>query len=199
MLVLTSHRRPLAPLQLLSIEKRSIAADWTRTPLTTPIQWCVAKDPRHLWFHCELPWAPACNESLPLGTFFVGLWTDDVAELFVRDAQTGRYQEFNFSPTGAWWSCVFSSYRTRDRILAPHPAPAIRTLHGEESWSVSAGIPLESLSISLDRNMELHVSAICTRPAERFFSSRPVSHVAPDFHHQECFEQIEFGSVIDSE
>lgn len=101
----------------------------------------------------------------------------------------GEYQEFNISPSGAWWSCTFSSYRQRTSgpvTLTPFVVKTDVTANG---WSVLFGVSLKDLVGPLfPAETRIHVSAIVTVDGERrYLSSAPVAGIDPDFHHSGCF------------
>lgn len=57
------------------------------------------------------------EKNLQQGQFQPDLWKMDVLELFIAsDNSEKAYQEFNFSPAGAYWHCCFSEYRKRIEI-----------------------------------------------------------------------------------
>lgn len=87
--------------------------------------------------------ATLCPEAAP-GAFFEGLWRYDCGELFLYSPSNGRYVEFNLSPNGAWWSCVFSAPRVRHIQCSP---PEIETSSsvGEERWRAGFEVSLEEI------------------------------------------------------
>jgi hypothetical protein len=124
------------------------------------------------------------------GAFVEGLWERDVAEFFLMDAD-GRYQEFNLSPTGAWWSCDFTAYRSRGMGIPEQGEVFIETKIEPDAWQVVFSVPLQQLLIPLEGVVGIHVSAISRTPHTRYLSSSPVEGAKPDFHRRECFGEIE--------
>lgn len=163
---------------------------WRGSVLPQPVEWSIAVAGALLTFECSVPGAAWCNRALAPGTFLEGLWEQDVAELFLRD-ESGTYQEFNVSPAGAWWSCVFSAYRQR-KVPQPAPPRGVAVLHrrSPERWMVQLQVPLNELAVSWSPQTALHVAVIQHQPAQRFLSSSPVPGGEPDFHLAECFESI---------
>jgi len=125
---------------------------------------------------------PEC-QPFARGKFVEGLWTDDVAELFLA-GPGNDYQEFNFSPTGAWWSACFSNYRQRDR-LCPDPAPQLECLSGPDFWEISCILTLSSLlpwqGCSIDQR-RLHVASVLFPTDPEYLCSGHSSGGTPDFH-----------------
>ncbi len=50
--------------------------------------------------------SPGCTPELWLGTCF---------ECFLRQEKIKAYREWNFSPSGNWWACLFDGYRSPAR------------------------------------------------------------------------------------
>lgn len=75
--------------------------------------------------------------------FVYGLWREDCVELFIANPENGRYVEFNFAPSGAWWSRVFEDVRKPAEV----DPPACQS-HGrmdDTEWSVHAEIKLQTV------------------------------------------------------
>lgn len=131
------------------------------------------------------------NAPLPLADwitfkkigFVEGLWQQDVAEFFIADRRTGRYQEFNLSPGGAWWSAIFTSPRVK---LEPQPewrAFGVRTkvVWSEKEWTGELSFPMPDLS-----QAAVNCTAITAgREGRRFYSLAALGSATPDFHRPE--------------
>jgi hypothetical protein len=155
-------------------------------------QWAIGVDDSRLifqtWVGCG---APRYNTAHQRGEFVEGLWNEDVVELFVMNS-SGGYQEFNLSPAGAWWTCAFSSYRTRaseQRAFSPLFVEAHVTQTG---WGALLGVALADISVvSPISEARMHVSSILTAGEQpRYLSSSPLSAKAPDFHDEGCFSRV---------
>lgn len=191
-MVITIHRKasPVAePSLLFSFPRQGIRTDWKQSALSGAFEWVFVQDPKFLWFVCRVPERPDYDGSRKSGDFVEGLWERDVAEFFVREP-SGRYQEFNISPAGAWWTTVLTSYRTRSAISPSVSGVVIETRGTERDWVAVLGVPLESLAVGVDCGSSMHVSAIAHRPSARFLSSKPVPTIEPDFHDQRCFSPV---------
>ncbi|HMS54841.1 MAG TPA: hypothetical protein PKA27_05530 [Fimbriimonadaceae bacterium] len=79
--------------------------------------------------------------------FVYGLWREDCVELFIANRDTGRYVEFNFSPSGAWWSRVFEGIRMPANSEPPL-CEAVGHM-GNESWSVEASVELDTIRAAI--------------------------------------------------
>jgi hypothetical protein len=167
---------------------------WDGDELVVPLQWRVAYDPDHLWFMASVPGKAWFNAALGRGQFFEGLWEQDVAELFVM-TDRGLYQEFNVSPSGAWWSCRFSAYRVRQQESTVPSGASTEVLVDEASWQALLSIPRRELLASPSEITAMHVAAIVHTPTLRYLSSAPVTGEQADFHRRECFTPVELDPL----
>ena len=126
--------------------------------------------------------APQCDRSLSLGEFKEGLWEQDVAEFFVSSGGKS-YQEVNISPTGAYWSALFSDYRVREQEI--ELSPTIEAEVGPDSWSVVFKVEWEKLVPWRDEPRDkwrLTPTAILHNPEPAFFCWAEPQSSEPDFH-----------------
>lgn len=168
--------------------------DWSGSPLTAPLSWCFARDPKTLWFVASLPGGQCFDAHHAQGEFVEGLWERDVAEFFVKD-RSGRYQEFNVSPAGAWWTAVLSSYRTREEITPKLHVSAVEVTIQDGMWTALLGVAHAGLAVALDSDSLVHVSGIVHKPGRQFLSSQPVAAIEPDFHHPDAFQVVGLRDV----
>jgi len=184
---LYSSNQILSADQVRGLPSQSKSTDWHGAPLSVPLSWTVAVDPRAIWCVCCLPGGLVSAASGSSGEFREGLWNGDVAELFLK-GRDGSYQELNLSPSGAWWSMTFIGYRER------HPTPGrpkplhISTAVGAHGWEVIAAFGRESLDVEIAPAMLIHVSGMWYTPGPVYLSSLPPQGVEPDYHHAECFQ-----------
>ncbi len=190
-ITVAESRALLVPEQLSHLPTQSEPLSWDGHSLPYPLQWLIVRDPRRLWFVASAPGGADFDRQHAAGDFVEGLWERDVAEVFIKES-SGRYQEFNVSPGGAWWSVVLSSYRTREVKQPEMLDPIIRTEVGEGRWRALLGVDLSSLAVDLSESSLLHVSGITQKPQRLFFSSQPVPTVEPDFHHPDAFAPAHF-------
>lgn len=167
------------------------------------VTWALGTDSHALWFSCEVHAPPVCDSSRKAGEFVEGLWTTDVAEVFLQDAQSGEYQEFNISPVGAWWSCSFSGYRKRQAAFRKPATLCCEGVAENARWEVVLGVRLDELSIRFDSSTLVHIAAIsCSKgeganqgPVPTYFSTHPIRGLEPDFHHPEVFQPFLFKEI----
>ena len=114
-------------------ELQSFERDWFGLPDPFQTQFRLSLWDESLCFEYWSLKNAECDETNRSGEFVEGLWEKDVAEFFVMGPD-GRYQEFNLSPTGAWWSATFTGYREGCQPVA---APSVRTEAEREQdrWS----------------------------------------------------------------
>ena len=183
--------------QLLSVSDvsalptQAIDSCWNGIALPQLFKWSLARDPKTLWFVGTLPALPDYDSTLSKGEFVEGLWERDVVELFIKES-SGRYQEFNISPAGAWWTVLLNSYRTRAPITKRPQLVALEVVQSKVGWSMVFGVEISSLEVSLEPDSLIHVSGIMHKPRQRFLSSNRIDGIEPDFHAPGCFQPIAF-------
>ena len=169
--------------------------DWRGAHLASAFEWCFVKDTERLWFSARLPGGSFYDQTHCVGDFVEGLWQQDVAEFFVKDS-SGRYQEFNVSPSGAWWTTLLSSYRRRAAVQPKISNPEIHTQVLQGRWFAVIGVALADVGVQCNTQTLIHVSGIHGSPHQTFMSSKPQPHISPDFHEPNCFEAIEFEQLL---
>ena len=181
----------LSAADVTALPRSSVDRGWGGEPLGTPFSWCFALEPQRLWFLCEVAGGARYSPERAAGEFVEGLWEEDVGEFFVRDP-SGRYQEFNLAPSGAWWSAVFDSYRCRAEVSPRPTVVEVHTQVSSGSWRGLLGIARESMTIQVTEGSSLHVSGITYASMCCYLSSYPDRSVDPDFHRSECFQGVSF-------
>lgn len=146
-----------------------IEQDWYGTRAGFPILWSLETRGDLLEFTFESGAPAACDE---VEGFVAGLWHKDVGEFFLI-AEDGRYQEFNLSPSGAWWSARFRGYRDQE-CECPCPSVVTQAARSRSGWKASLTV-LRSETIDWKR---FQVTAILDG---RYFSSGLCAG-EPDFH-----------------
>ena len=128
--------------------------------------------------------AASLSAEAGAGLFAENLWHRDVAEFFVASPAADRYIEFNLSPRGAWWACLFSGPR---EALPAQPAPDFcraSGVFGAQGWDAQARVPLaflEGIGLPL-ASCRLAVAAILESPEQIFLTTAPMQGPKPDFH-----------------
>ena len=108
------------------------------------------------------------------------LWKQTCFELFLADDFGPGYQEFNFSPSGAWAHYHFSDYRRTSGTDLNPVTPVIRSSGNDEVFVLSAQIPNIAGSLGLSaviKNSSGHISY--------WALAHPDGQ--PDFHHPDAF------------
>ena len=170
---------------LAALPKHPLDRDWYGNRPVAESTFVLALDPANLWFSAECRQTPDFDRQFGAGDFVEGLWQHDVAELFLVEDRTERYQEFNLSPSGAWWSGVFDSYREAGEAFN-HKLSAINSCANVEqnSWSAAIRIPRASLAIAIEfgPRSKANVSMIIGGGARQCLSWSKIAADKPDFH-----------------
>lgn len=183
-IVITALGVGCAPEDVFLTPPISLLFGWPVERLRTSPQLFLATDNTFLFFGARFfPPYFYSPEHTPK-TFCPGLWECDVAELFIKEPGSERYQEFNLSPTGAWWTQAFEKYRTP----LPHRPPtevAISTRVTESFREVSLKLPLSELRINatVDSTSQLNLTAILGEHSREYFTFTKPCTDTPDFHH----------------
>ena len=111
------------------------------------------------------------------------LWRHTCGELFLAD-RSGRYREFNFSPSGAWASYDFSAYRKRIEILPEVSPPDLDFSLTPGGWKMWIRM-LSGNTFGFDR---IGLTAVI-EAADTSLSYWAISHPEPnpDFHDPKGF------------
>lgn len=167
---------------LLALPRTPLALDWEGQPPPCALSFVVAFTPDALLFGGEVSEGPRCDRSLRAGEFVEGLWAHDVIEMFVREPASERYFEINLAPTGAFWVCLFESYRRRGAPLAGVEGALTSGQLTPRGWRAALCLPRAALPFALDdREVRANVCAIRGEPRQ-FFSLAPPASAVPDFH-----------------
>lgn len=178
--------------------RNEISTDWDGHSLPFRPFFLFWIDQRYLHF-----WAAVEGSSgLPhldgkTGSYQAELWKYDVAEFFLATPDRSRYLEFNLSPVGAWWSCLFG-----DRLvpLAGEPAeiPGVTATgqQSDSSWEARASLPLEWIEerFPLDLGVGLNTTFILNTPNQIFVTASDLGPGIPDFHRPKAFPVAKPGA-----
>lgn len=163
----------------------TLAHDWYGTVVTPPLRFSLEFHSDRIVFSAERSAPPVCNLGITNGTFKEGLWESEVAELFVKEESSSRYLEVNLAPTGAWWWCVFDTYRVRAKVQPPPP----RGLHTSSTvstsgWSASIELPYAEFPINLSHPAQarLNVTGVIRAPETKYLTWVALRSEKPDFH-----------------
>ncbi len=176
-----------------------LGKDWHGREFAPPAAFCVAVDPRNLWFIASHGKAAKLHPAARPGRFTAELWKHDVAELFLSHPGSGRYFEFNLAPNGAWWSCEFTAPRKRaEEVDIAFPEVAtFAELAPTGGWVAAMAIPRDLLEARLGfgEGTRMNTTFILGSPEQRFLSAADLGGGEPDFHRPEKFPQVEFADA----
>jgi hypothetical protein len=171
--------------QIFNLKDTSIELDWFGQTPQAKSAFVLARDPEKLIFAAKCLQKPYYDKNHCIGDFAAGLWEKDVAEIFIKEDNSTGYQEFNLSPSGAWWSGIFSDYR-KEKTDTPLKTDGIRTYSeiSETQWKAALEIPVNSLSIktNLDQSTHVNVTFIIGGENRQYLSYAEILSPEPDFH-----------------
>lgn len=165
-----------------------LSTDWFGAPLASAIEIHLGLSGDRILFGTHGVGIPRCADATP-GAFIEGLWESDVVELFLGEPGSTRYQEFNLSPRGAWWTMSFSGYRSR---MTTDAMPGVRCYADVvgEAWRAAMEIPLRELTIAWSPdNGNVNVTAVHGSP-QQFATAANLGGGEPDFHRAERFVRV---------
>lgn len=163
---------------------QTLSREWYGTEIHPPVCFSFILRGSFLRF---MVWRQAAARVHPEGRpglFMKNLWHYDTAEFFLSDVGKTRYLEFNLSPCGAWWGCVFLAPREPDpHVGIPEGVLATGACNGGD-WRCQADIPLEWLRAA---GLEVHccrlaAAAILGSPNYLYLTSAEPTTGKPDFH-----------------
>lgn len=150
----------------------------------------VSLDAGKVYFGARFPKGSFFDSSFGPGEFVEDLWKKDVAELFIARIDSSHYQELNLSPSGAWWSAGFSSYRKRSETVPCKldSVEVFREFEGDNTY-VAISMPWDLKDIE-GGGLRVNMSSICHLPDARYFSLAAMSADKPDFHQTARFPRL---------
>lgn len=131
----------------------------------------------------------------------LGLWERDVLELFIYEESEGKeqgetvkYQEFNLSPEGAWWSQAFENVHQMLKSCQIESTYPVKTCSEitQEGWRAALSVPLRSLAVKFDINtVRINANAILgDGDSKQFLSFTKLPGNNPNFHQPSAFPKI---------
>jgi hypothetical protein len=197
---ITHSREPISFDSLKLRPRQELHLDWQGAPLGKPFSWHLTKTSESLYVLIELPNAASNIQKHRPGTFVEGLWEQDVVELFIGQANSARYQEWNLSADGAWWAMSFKSYRERDPNSSQPKGIEIFISREDNtnSWIGGLKIPLGSLEVPLSQESTVHIAGIiypqdgARNKHPCYLTSAAPKTGEPDFHDPGCFIRLNY-------
>jgi len=176
-----------------------ISNDWHGTPLDPPLAFSLARDEFNLWFIATRQTTATIHPVAIPGKFTPELWKYDVAELFLADAETGEYLEFNLAPNGAWWAYKFSA----PRVPSPHQPDfhsSVTTYADDRdpaTWLAALVIPVAFLEreIGLGTGTTGNAAFIQNSPKQVFLTAENLPGSKPDFHQPANFTVLKPAKI----
>ena len=173
----------------------TVDRDWHGQSVAVPATFALGMDRTHLWFSAAREKCALISPDAEPCEFAEALWRYDVAELFIKDAHSDRYLEFNLAPNGAWWSAEFVGPRVR-ACTEDIPIVGVKTYFKTSAdgyWQAAASIPLSFLEsdFSFGQGSRVNVTFIVDSPEQKFLSIAALPGAKPDFHQPEYFKEVE--------
>jgi hypothetical protein len=190
--------KPLTQDQVQRFPHSRIENDWETKPVEAQASVALAVDPSSLHFSARVEGSAWHFEEARKGQFVDGLWQRDVAELFICDAKDPeRYQEFNLSPQGAWWTCLFKAPRVPE-AFAPIEPNYVHSSILENAWSAAISFKLDDLAVNpaFEDSARLNVCAILGQEPREYLSWSNLGGETPDFHKPEKFALCEIKPIV---
>lgn len=175
-----------------NIPYHQLEKDWFNEQVQHPVFFRLMLEGNALIFDFKTNKKPFYQPNHQSGHLVKGLWQFDVAELFFLDKETGRYQEFNFGPQGAYWSAVFSSYRQLE-IEIPFKPISWCACHLEQEWEIQFRLSLDDISVGKigSPNLLMNVCSILYNTEPIYLSYGTPQTTKPNFHKPETFCEID--------
>lgn len=177
----------------------TLSHDWFGQSLAPSVHYLFWMDREHFhFFASRKSHAHIHPESRP-GKFQAELWKYDVAEFFLRAPNSNRYLEFNLSPNGGWWSCLFEEPLVAlEDENTPLPGVVASGESTSDGWSAHAQIPLSFLVERLDfgPDSKLNATFILNSPKQIFLTAGAPALGKPNFHRPDDFPGLRIRSDV---
>lgn len=175
--------------QLYTLPKASLSRQWNRAgTFGGRVGFLLVVDPKAFYLVAEFA-KPAQTQPTQQGKFIEGLWEGDVIEVFLADDSSQRYQELELSPTGAWWSAVFSAPRVREQQDLSKVSVVCSSANVAGNYQLLFAYPRNALGInfSFGERSRANVCACLGKGKRDYLSYCSLSGETPDFHQPKEF------------
>jgi len=180
---ITCSKQNLTFEKLKQLNQSSITNDWYGNQLDYDWSFCFAKDPAKLFFLAQSNCPVALKPAAQPGQFVKGLWEYTVAEFFLFDSQNNRYQEFNVSPNGSWWSCCFSSCRAElQEASSLKDSVKVFTESTKQYWLAGLAIPIGGLFLPWSPNLRVQTCGVIKSDQDLYLANNNAPSLEADFH-----------------
>ncbi|MDP1607175.1 MAG: DOMON-like domain-containing protein [Rhodocyclaceae bacterium] len=114
------------------------------------------------------------------------LWRHSCCEIFIGQARSTRYREFNFSPSGQWAAYDFLDYRQPAPDTVSCPAPSIQVSRAENLLQLDVMLSAAALPLADKLHLALAVVLEASNGGLGYWA---LAHPAgkADFHHHAGF------------
>ena len=169
---------------------------WEDSPLPHPARYSLYLSEKHLIATFSCPIAAWTERRDAAGDFVSGLWEYDVAELFIYSSETKQYQEFNIAPSGAWWSALFSGYRTQVVSTFTPPTVELHCHSSAQGWNAAIKIPFSELALpgASHKNLLVNLCLIQGQKPRHYLSAALIETAEPDFHAFQFFLPVKVSN-----
>lgn len=170
--------------QLYALPKASLSREWNGAgTFGGKVAFLLAADPKTLFLVAEFAKSTAAKPTQN-GKFIEGLWEEDVIEVFLADDQGQGYQELELSPTGAWWSAIFSAPRVRRQQDLSKVSVICSSTDVAGIHQVLLAYPRNALGVTFgfSEQSRANICACLGKGARQYLSYCPLSGTTPDFH-----------------
>ena len=113
------------------------------------------------------------------------LWRTTCCELFLRDAASTAYREYNFAPCGDWAAYGFSGYRS-GRVALETRAPRIALARTSDAVVLSVTL-MDLPPEALDEAQRIGLACVVETGTELSYWALAHPPGKPDFHHETAF------------
>mgnify|MGYP005708393937 CR=1 FL=1 len=162
--------------------------DWFGEPLDFTAKFRLGTDPERLFFEAQSSLPSKVGNHEKSGKYIEGLWEADVAEIFIREPGSTRYQEWNLSPIGDWWTHTLLDERQRDPdFQIPDKVKTSAEILNNSGWRAVLSFVRPDFDLSLAR---INVTMILkdSTGTRRFLSCCPNPETEPDFHNIRAYQ-----------
>lgn len=196
-LIVESDRKPI--FKDLECHGTSISTDWFGKTVKHPPRFLFWLDQNSFHFLVQQKESgvyphPTSQE----GVFQAELWKYDVAEFFLQSRDRSRYLEFNLSPSGGWWSCVFGApLEPEPGQPRPFPGVVVSAVLDDRGWKASASFSRSSLEEQFPIGPEIRLNAafILQSPRQIFLTAGNLGGGIPNFHQPDRFPGIKLSPL----
>lgn len=171
---------------LSQLPRQEFESDWFSAPIEFRAEFALAYSPGFLLFLVSSN-LPSLIQKNQTGKFVENLWEQDVGELFIRKGSDSDYQEWNLSPSGAWWTQKFEGARAPDPQFEPDTTTLAQVEPCETGWLSWLQAPYQE-QITPETTIDITMILTDAQGQRRFLSCCPDPDIAPNFHRPKSYQ-----------